>query len=478
MDDLGNRESTTLRDGSSDTYSVDTTTNRYNSIDSATLAYDTAGNLTTDKDGYHYTYDYENRIVKIEDVNDVLVASMDYDALGRRIKVVDEISNATTYYYYSDNWQVLSEYNGSGTLEKNFVYGNYIDEVLVMNDGTNDYFFIHDHLFSPAALLNSSGSVLERYEYDAYGNTHIMDASYSTRTSSSYDNLYSFAGRQLDILDEANLHLLDFRLRTYNPMMGRFIQQDPLGTLPLSVLGLSLSPLQQYSDGMSLYEYIGSNPIWDYDPYGLFSWRRAVKAALQMLSGAFEMAVGMAMIGAPEPLTTAGGVVVTTMGANTFYAGVHNMMSAIVDDTAIVPEIQGPIHVAVRSTVTYVTNGNEMAAEGAVTAVNVLSVVCDCATLKGTLTNGAKVLTTSKIVSNTGVYSRAIITTEGVGYDVWKASVTYVSITQRVAGASAVTIDAVSTSYTIVESGSEISEYWFQSTAEVTIEKTFGGEEE
>ena len=49
------------------------------------LTYDAAGNVTTDKNGYEYEYDYENRIVKIvKDSNDI--AEYAYDALGRRIK--------------------------------------------------------------------------------------------------------------------------------------------------------------------------------------------------------------------------------------------------------------------------------------------------------------------------------------------------------------------------------------------------------
>ncbi|MCD6175068.1 MAG: hypothetical protein J7K65_04780 [Planctomycetes bacterium] len=114
-------------------------------------------------------YDYENRIVEIEDVGDTTVAAFAYDALGRRIKTVsyDSAGSAATYFYYNDQWQVLAEYDGTafGNL---FVYGNYIDEVLRMNDGTNDYYYAHDHLYSPAALMETDGDVVERYEYDAY----------------------------------------------------------------------------------------------------------------------------------------------------------------------------------------------------------------------------------------------------------------------------------------------------------------------
>ena len=33
-----------------------------------------------------------------------------------------------------------------------------------------------DHLYSPSALLDDSGTVLERYEYDAYGQRRVYNA--------------------------------------------------------------------------------------------------------------------------------------------------------------------------------------------------------------------------------------------------------------------------------------------------------------
>jgi len=47
--------------------------------------YKVAGNLTADKDGYEYQYDYENRIVKITKDGSA-IAEFAYDALGRRIE--------------------------------------------------------------------------------------------------------------------------------------------------------------------------------------------------------------------------------------------------------------------------------------------------------------------------------------------------------------------------------------------------------
>jgi hypothetical protein len=47
------------------------------------------------------------------------------------------------------------------------------------------------------AMFDDAGAVQERVEYDAYGTAHIMDASYNSRTVSSYDNPHYFTGRHL-----------------------------------------------------------------------------------------------------------------------------------------------------------------------------------------------------------------------------------------------------------------------------------------
>jgi RHS repeat-associated protein len=252
IDKLGNRTNVKLKDNTNEVYVVDTNTNRYTSIDAVGLEYDAAGNLTKDKNGYEYKYDYENRLVLItKDDNDI--ASFAYDAIGRRVRKYDAVAEETTLYYYGSGSQVLCEYDGSGIFQKFFVYGNGVDEVLLTSNGIDDYYYVHDHLNSPVALVNASGSVVERYEYDAYGNAHIMDSSYVSRTTSNYGNSYLFTGRILDTLDNGSLKIQYSRNRYYHPRLGRWLTQDPLG----------------YVNGMSLYEYCTSNPVNLMDPYGL-----------------------------------------------------------------------------------------------------------------------------------------------------------------------------------------------------------------
>ena len=97
------------------------------------MDYDAAGNRVSDRDGYLYSYDHENRIVKIEkgdgDATPTVVAEFAYDTQGRRIRTISyaSVPAAATLYYYSDNWQVLSEYDDSDLRQRLFVYGNYIE---------------------------------------------------------------------------------------------------------------------------------------------------------------------------------------------------------------------------------------------------------------------------------------------------------------------------------------------------------------
>ena len=128
----------------------------------------------------------------------------------------------------------------------------------------NDYYYAHDHLYSPAALIDSSGTVLERYEYDAYGNCSILEPNFAPDPDgkSDYGNNYLFTGRRLDILDSSSLKIQYNRNRYYDYYTGRWLTHDPLG----------------YVDGMNLYEYVRSNPVIRADAQGTISIIRPIWA--------------------------------------------------------------------------------------------------------------------------------------------------------------------------------------------------------
>ena len=162
-DDLGNRESVNLRDGTTENYAVNDENNQYNTIDGEALSYDAAGNVTCDADGYMYSWDHENHLTTIEKTNTSgeleLVAEYVYDALGRRVGFTEYRSGVARYVreFSYDGWRQLTEIVRFGTLElyRDYAYGNGLDEVLLSRyrHSIGSLYYLHDHLNSPAALV-------------------------------------------------------------------------------------------------------------------------------------------------------------------------------------------------------------------------------------------------------------------------------------------------------------------------------------
>ena len=213
----------------------------------------------------------------------------------------EEIIKFTTTRYYYDgpfsvvlrrmNWRALAETDTDDTTQREYVYGNYLDEVLVMVDvSEDDHYYAHDHLFSVVALLDDTGAVEEYYEYDAYGNVVVhtddgaddtwLTGDDSTDSVSAQGNPYTFTGQRLDSLDNNSLSVMYYKNRYYDTDTGRFLQHDPIGVNDSICLvnfrrtGSPVFPRQlradkQYIDGMSLYEYVRSDPVFLYDSQGL-----------------------------------------------------------------------------------------------------------------------------------------------------------------------------------------------------------------
>jgi len=121
------------------------------------------------------------------------------------------------------------------------------------------YYAIKDHQNTVIALADSSGTVVESYEYDAYGNTQVFDAIGTELTASALENRYTFQGREIDW--HTGLHY--FRARWYDPETGRWLSKDPIGI----------------SGGLNLYVAFANNPVNFIDPSGLLSGKNKGKAS-------------------------------------------------------------------------------------------------------------------------------------------------------------------------------------------------------
>ena len=240
-DPLGNRQQV-ISDSILTTYSSNEM-NEYTAISGKSApVYDANGNLIEDGN-FTYQYDFENRLVSVNDGN---IANYQYDPLGRRISKIT--ATGTTKYFY-DGARVIEEKDGLGNLTASHLYGTWIDDILVMRREANDYYYHKNSLGSVAALSDVYGDPVEYYDYDVYGEVIFYDNAFNKLNTSAVVNPYLFTGRRLD----EEIGLLYFRARHIKSNLGRFIQRDPSG----------------YKSRYNLYLFARNNPLMYVDPFGL-----------------------------------------------------------------------------------------------------------------------------------------------------------------------------------------------------------------
>jgi len=250
--------------------------NEITTIDALPIFHDDNGNLQEDE-RYIYEYDEENRLTRVTRKTDIQVVSeYQYDALNRRVvKLANPAVILTETRYFYDDARVIEEQDATAVTEATYVYGNYIDEVMTMDQGGQTYYYHQNTLWSVAAVTDSAANVVERYAYDAYGCVTITDGSgipvpdnpWGT-PHSTIGNPYMFTGRRLD--EETGLYY--YRARYYDCVKGRFLQKDPLGygqnPPPICITIYPSLCRSKIENEMNLYEYVGSNPINRSDPSG------------------------------------------------------------------------------------------------------------------------------------------------------------------------------------------------------------------
>jgi RHS repeat-associated protein len=211
--------------------------------DSYVYSYDLNGNLsskTSKLDGNltRYFWDSQDRLVRVEIPG--TVAEYVYDPLGRRIQKT--VNGVVTKYLY-DGEDIAAELDASGSVISSFVHGPGIDEPLTMTRAGQTYTYHRDGLGSITHLTDEAGQVVQRYAYDAYGNI-------AAEFDPGFMQPYAFTGREWD--PETGLYY--YRARYYDPKIGRFISEDPIG----------------FGAGdVNFYSYVFGNPINWTDPSGM-----------------------------------------------------------------------------------------------------------------------------------------------------------------------------------------------------------------
>jgi RHS repeat-associated protein len=239
--------------------------NRTTAAGTRSYTYDDNGNRTTRATPLGggvtltgtYTWDEENRLVGHNITNGInssntVSAAYEYDALGRRVEksvaTGGSVQRTETDFTYDGSDVVLDVETAplSLSIENYCQNGPGIDNKISIGSGVDAKRFLQDHLGSTLGLVDIEGAVLDTNEYDSFGNA----------TNSSFPTRYQFTGREF----ESETGLQYTRARWYDPQIGKFISEDPIG----------------FAGGdINLYGYVGNDPLNSTDPSGLFpsaSW--------------------------------------------------------------------------------------------------------------------------------------------------------------------------------------------------------------
>ncbi|EMQ9925614.1 RHS domain-containing protein [Enterobacter hormaechei] len=241
---------------------VPVTDNRLQHWQALFMKYDSWGNLVSRRNGLyeqHYAYDAENRLVSARGTGPEgrFEARYHYDALGRRTrKIVTTTHGTTDTRFLWQGYRLLQEQQESG-LCSTYVYDpNEAWSPLARVDHLRDqssgeiYWFNTDLNGAPLEVTDERGAVRWSGQYGSFGEVRHQSEGFSrlvNRTAMAHQPL-RYAGQYAD--GETGLHYNLFRY--YDPQVGRFIVQDPIGL----------------NGGWNLYQY-APNPLGWIDPLGL-----------------------------------------------------------------------------------------------------------------------------------------------------------------------------------------------------------------
>ncbi len=230
------------------------------------FVYDDNGNCIEKRDGsgrlqMSFDYDQRNRMTAVQyGENAEPLSSSYYNADGYR--TAKDLADGDPRRYYLEGESIEMVYtNGQSTQfnpKSSYLRGVVVDEIVngydydAQGDKTN-FTFHHDHLQSVTGLTGHNGDEIETVMYAPFG--EIIN------TAGTGSNDLGYTGRELD--PETGMYY--YRARYYDPKIGRFLGEDPLG----------------FEAGVNFYTYVLNNPINFNDPEG------------KILAGGFGIAGGI-----------------------------------------------------------------------------------------------------------------------------------------------------------------------------------------
>ena len=214
-----------------------------NTTDTTNISYeyDATGNIIKD-DKHTYTYDSRNRLVAVD-------SNVTYQYNYDNKRVSKTVNGVKTYFIY-DGHKLIGEYklNLSDNSREEYVYLNSTPIAVITPKGT--YRLYADHLDTPrrVATNDEDATVLWKWESKPFGES-MADEDVDKDGERFVQNL-RFPGQYFDTELKTHYNIN----RDYNPVIGRYIQSDPVG----------------FDGGVNGYVYANGNSLKNIDTCGLW----------------------------------------------------------------------------------------------------------------------------------------------------------------------------------------------------------------
>ena len=202
----------------------------------APFQYDNAGNLLQD-DKARYSYDAFNRTVKVETFDGNVQVNR-YDAEGLRHEMEE---NGRLVRFIFHKGEAVAEQEENSNVIRLIRGSELIARSSDSESARTYYHYASDEMGSTTHIVDESGNVQNRYAYDAWGKIEVKEE--------AVPNRFTYYGQQIDPITQQYY----LRARFYNPVIGRFTQEDTYR-----------------GDGLNLYAYCANNPVYYVDPSGFY----------------------------------------------------------------------------------------------------------------------------------------------------------------------------------------------------------------
>ena len=197
------------------------------------FSYDRQGGIIEEKNAAgirRFSYNSRHQQTRVE-TETGSVQENRYDAEGLRFELLEN-GRRTSFVYH--NGELLEE----GREEQGISY-HLGAGMEAFQRGQELSYYHRDEQLSTVFVTDGQGEIRNSYQYDAFG--------MSLGTTEKLNNRIRYTGQQYD--DVTGQYYL--RARYYNPVAGRFMQEDVY-----------------QGDGLNLYAYCGNNPVVYDDPSG------------------------------------------------------------------------------------------------------------------------------------------------------------------------------------------------------------------